>query len=259
MISNLKFKVKQRIPFSIKRYLLRQWRYFNPSIVTLSNLYPGGCHFEVRTETEEYRIKTLDNESEFIRLFLSEVQPGIIFFDIGSCLGLYAIHASLYKATVFAFEPDPSLRKRLRRNIQLNHQQNSISLIPWAVSSNTGKVNFYTNGVEGKSPSLSAESDRNCIVVDTDSIDHAIDRKILPRPSLIKLDIEGAEILALRGMTNLLKLSQNLSIFIEFHPHLLENFGSSVEECETIVKNLGYSEEYRVSRDSQIHCVYRKS
>ena len=59
-------------------------------------------------------------------MLLSKINPGDIFFDIGSSVGLYAIHSAMLGAEVYAFEPDPDIRKRLKRNIKLNKLKQKI-------------------------------------------------------------------------------------------------------------------------------------
>jgi len=78
-------------------------------------------------------------------------------------------------------------------------------------------------------------------------------------PTLVKIDIEGAEILALRGMNKLLSSKDAPRyLFIELHPDFLKGFRSSIEECVTIIESFGYVAEYSRSRADQFHYIYRK-
>jgi FkbM family methyltransferase len=231
-----------------------------PYQITLTNFVSEGCKFEVTTHVEEGRVVSLGGEEEFIRLFLSEIRPGDVFFDVGSCVGLFALHAAIYGTRVWAFEPDPSYRGRLIRNVIINKLQSSIEVLEWAVSDQKGVANIYTDGLEGnRSPSLNLIGKRSAIVVNTDSIDNAIADNRLPLPTLVKIDIEGAEILALRGMNKLL-ISKDAPrcLFIELHPEFLKGFRSSIEECVTIIESVGYVVEYSRSRADQLHYIYRK-
>ncbi|MBA7650995.1 hypothetical protein ES703_58810 [subsurface metagenome] len=55
--------------------------------------------------------------------------------------------------------------------------------------------------------------------------------KEMARPiDVIKMDVEGAEMLALSGMDRLIKESENLTMFVEFYPRLIREMGSSPEE-----------------------------
>ncbi len=231
-----------------------------PRTIRVTEFEPKGCLFEVATPIEEGRVLSLGGEPEFIRLLLDEVGPGCCLFDLGSCVGLYALHAALRGADVVAFEPDPGYRSRLERNILLNRLTNSVMVIGWAVSDKKGTVSLYTDGVEGNSPSLALVGDRGSVLVDTNSIDDAMARQMLRTPDVIKIDIEGAEILALRGMAGLLRSSQAPRLlFVELHPAFLSGFNSSIAECVELIESSGYTRTYWQPRADQVHCVYQRS
>ncbi len=230
-----------------------------PYQTVVRTLVRDGCTFEVTTPIEEGRVLGLGEEKQFVRLLLAHMRPGEVLFDIGSCVGLYALHAALLGAKVVAFEPDPSYRERLLRNVALNGLQGRIQVVEWAVSDHRGTETLYTDGVEGKSPSLRQVGERGATLVTTNSIDNALLQGWLPNPSVVKLDIEGAEILALRGMKSLLgSQSRPDRLFVELHPQFLPAFGSSAEECVAIIQSFGYVREYRRSRADQEHHVYRR-
>lgn len=132
--------------------------------------------------------------------FLGEIKHGDYVYDIGGNIGIFSIHAAKYGENVISFEPDPEFRARLVKNTELNGLQRSIEIMDWAVSNSKGKVTLYTNGASGSSPSLVKVGERGAVTVKTDSIDNVIDEGLISAPDLIKIDIEGAEILALKGM-----------------------------------------------------------
>ena len=230
-----------------------------PCVVTLTDLSNKPCLFEVTGEMERGRILSLGDEGDFLRAFLAEVREGDVVFDVGSCLGLYAIPAAHSGARIFAFEPDTSFRAALVRNVNLNGLAGSITIVSWAVADQGGSATLFTDGLAGKSPSLARVGERGAKVVETDSIDAAVRRGGLPRPDLVKMDIEGAEILALRGMKELLGAPQApRRIFVELHPVFLPAFGSSAEECMAVLNSFGYVQEVAEGRADQLHCVYAR-
>jgi FkbM family methyltransferase len=247
-----------------KLYLFRKkikktWEKIVPPVVVLNEYLEKGCKFEITTKTEKIRVMSIGNEREFFESFLSVIEPTDVIFDIGSCVGLYAIHAGVMEADVFAFEPDPGYRKRLRKNIRINRLIRRIKVVSWAVSNKKDQATLYTDGVDGKSPSLGLVGERGSVNVDTNTLDNAIREGELPKPTLLKMDIEGAEVLALQGMTELLS-SKNAprAIFIEIHPELLGNFGSSSRECIELIETYGYKQKRCVERDAELHCIYKK-
>jgi len=242
----------------LRRKLNRTKKY--PYCVRLTQFTSRGCQFEITGPIESVRVERLGEEEDFVRLFLAEVRPGDIVFDIGSCVGLYTLHTVLLGAKeVVAFEPDPAYRKRLIKNIALNRLETHIQVVSWAVSDRRGTEILYTDGVQGLSPSLRLVGKRGSVVVETDCIDNAIADNRIPKPALVKLDIEGAEILALRGMQQLLNSSYSpRCIFIELHPSFLSGFGSSSNDCIQILENAGYEQQYYALRDGQEHVIFRR-
>lgn len=252
-------KIKAWIPNPIKLSIKKLWHVIRPPKIKLTKFVEGGCYFEVTSKTEEYRVSSYGDEIESIRNVLLELKPGDVFFDIGSCVGIYALHAALFGSSVFAFEPDPEYRKRLKKNIQINRMKKKIKVIEWAVSDYVGKASLYTDGINGNSPSLLSDSERCFVTVKTDSLDNAISNHLIPFPDVIKIDIEGAEILALRGMKNTLA-SRNAPrfLFLELHPKYLSSFNSSMKECENIIDTFGYVKLLSYNRSNQIHSFYKK-
>ncbi|MFH1079353.1 MAG: FkbM family methyltransferase [Pseudomonadota bacterium] len=229
-----------------------------PRVVTISKIIPSGCRFEISSDMESFRIESYGNEEEFTTMLIQEIRAGDIVFDIGACVGLVSVHAAKKDVMVYSFEPDPYYRSRLTNNMRLNGLDN-VNVIEWAVSDHAGQATLFTDGENGNSPSLRKIGERGSVMVKTDSIDKAIHRGDIPIPSVIKLDIEGAEILALRGMQELLIANHSpRAIFMEVHPDFLRYFGSSEKEIEDMMFQCGYTLDYKIDRSNQFHCVYRK-
>lgn len=230
-----------------------------PREITMRNFYRDGCKFEISGPVEAFRIEEFGGEEEFTGLILEEVKSGDVFFDIGACVGLVSVHAARKGARAYSFEPDPYYRSRLKKNLSLNGLNNDVTIIEWAVSDAQGEVPLFTDGVGGFSPSLRKVGDRGAVNIKTDTIDNAIQRgEILP-PDIVKLDIEGAEILALRGMHKMLSSNKApRAIFMEVHPELLKQFASSSAEVIEFVESFGYREIYFVESHNQIHYTFAK-
>jgi hypothetical protein len=108
--------------------------------------------------------------------------------------------------------------------------------------------------------SLRKIGERGSVSVKTDSIANALRRGEIPMPDVIKLDIEGAEILALRGMQNLLSSDKApRSIFMEVHPEFLKQFDSTSEKVILYAESFGYRKSYCVQSHNQIHCIFTKN
>jgi len=159
-----------------------------------------------------------------------EVRPKSVFWDIGANVGFYSLLASklVRSGKVFAFEPVPRNLEHLRKHLVLNRVTN-VEVLPIAVSDENGSARFQVE----QSGSMGHLSGEGSITVQIATLDSLVDEgKVLP-PDYVKMDIEGAELLALRGSSR---------TFQRFRPVLfLATHGRKVEiECRRLLKLWGY-------------------
>lgn len=237
--------------------LLRLWRSIRPERIVVRDFYPQGCIFDAITPLESYRITSLGLEKDFIAHLLTEIRPGEVFYDIGSCVGLFALHAGILGASVYAFEPDPGFRKRLIHNIRINRLKRQIKVVDWAVSNTNGQLILYTDGIDGNSPSIVTDPKRGSVEVQTKTIDSGIANGELIPPDIIKMDIEGGEFFALQGMQNLFSSPHPpATIYLELHPAMLTQMNASVGDCLALIGPHGYQKRYEETRLGQIHLIF---
>ncbi len=183
---------------------------------------------------------------------LDELQ-GSVIWDVGAHIGYSALlFSSLVgeHGRVVAFEPNPANRRRLHMHIDRNpHIGKRIITVDIALSDKQGSVQFQShNGVDGgqsfggyikgTETALGARVYGNfeSIEVLTDSADNLVATGRLPAPSIIKIDVEGAECVVLEGASQLLSEQRPL-ILLEVH-HVKAMF-----DCLTLLHSLGYLAE----------------
>lgn len=161
-------------------------------------------------------------EMELQQAVADWVRPGMIAYDLGANIGYISLllaRAVGPTGKVFAFEALPANQARLTSNLKLNSSEN-ITLISKAVADKSGSTTFlvHSSGGMGKlSGSSGSDGDHpNNISVETVSIDDFVFQGKNPSPQLMKMDIEGGEVLALRGMLRLLKEARPM-LLIELH------------------------------------------
>lgn len=226
----------------------------------------GVLRFEAFSPVEHHRIANYGDEREFLNFFLSQLIPQDVVFDIGASVGLFSIHAAslLEQGKVIAFEPDFETLERLKFNVKLNKQLTNIHYISWAVSDTQSEATLYTDGASGCAPTLKKQLGRSNapkgeIKIKTNTLDNALLTGELPLPTALKIDIEGAEILCIKGAHRLLKGEFGRKprlIFLEAHPDFLTSFNSNIEEVDDIIKKNGYASIWTRERDNQIHSCY---
>lgn len=166
------------------------------------------------------------------------IKPGDTIIDIGANIGFYskilATCAGKY-GKVHSFEPDLINFKHLKKNtrglvnIVLNNK---------AVSDKSGTINIY------KSKDLNVDHRTYPVgeyesidVIEAISIDEYVNNAW--KINLIKMDIQGFEVSALKGMDKTIKANPEMKMLLEFWPHGLHAAGSSVAQFCEVIKSLG--------------------
>ena len=163
------------------------------------------------------------------------VFSGNIVVDLGANIGYFTCLLAKIVGEggkVFAFEPDPRNLKLLRRNIQENDYKNVI-IADKAVSDVNGSCTLYSSQKKfGANRIFESKKNqtRDFIPIKSETIcldDYFEKQNLLKKIDFIKIDIEGSEFRAFNGMKKILELNNNLKIFTEIAPSLLEDAGSS--------------------------------
>ena len=201
------------------------------------------------------RTMLYSDEKEALSTFLFLLRKNDVVWDIGGHIGLFTLHSALNTKEVVVFEPEPAFYHRLNDNIALNGIKN-IEAFNLAIGDKKGKMSLQTSGLTGYSPSLSdIDRHENTVEVEVETIDSLIE-KGYSKPNAIKIDIEGAEILALKGGRNLFSSNDKPRfLFIEVHPTFLKHFNSSDKDVINLVKEYGYTILTEVKRDDQYHII----
>lgn len=146
-------------------------------------------------------------------IFLAVIEPGDTFVDGGANMGFYSLLAATAlegKGRVVSFEPDPRNIPILYSNVKINHLEAIISIEPKALNNTECELDFWgapENSWGGSLVELpGAESKRYKVSATT--LDHYIASTDLGQVGIIKLDIEGAEPLALQGMGEALRTAR---------------------------------------------------
>lgn len=166
-------------------------------------------------------------ESDHARAIAARVKPGMTVFDVGAHAGYYTLMLSRLvgpQGRVLAFEANPANASRLRKHLNLNDIGN-VEVIEAAVTDREGETFFHTNDDVGKYGYMGKISEIGTPV-------RTVRLDDFPTPDLIKMDIEGAETLALTGAARLLSEHKS-TIFLALHD-------GAFEQAPSILKQHGY-------------------
>jgi len=177
------------------------------------------------------------------------VKPGQTFVDVGAHWGYFSLIASQRVGAagrVISIEADPRLYRTLSRNVRANALA-QIEPVHVAAAAEAGvlRMSGYSEqeenwGVSRLLGSAHRGDSPNVFDVPTASIDALLDRRGIATVDVLKMDIEGAEALALRGMEAGLRAGRYRMMVIELHPAALPDFGTSVALLVDFISSFGY-------------------
>jgi FkbM family methyltransferase len=177
-------------------------------------------------------------EIDFAQRLGDLVPQDSVCFDVGGYRGYFAgIMAVRGSSEVHCFEPNPDNCRRIERMVALNPDL-SVRLHQVAMGERDDEMEFaiMPDGAMGKLTTSGFQVDmagERRIKMDVRSVDSMIDAGELPRPALIKVDIEGAEAMFLRGAAECIKRDRPV-VLLEYHS------GPLAHECAKFLAERSY-------------------
>jgi FkbM family methyltransferase len=155
------------------------------------------------------------------RLIKRLLRPGDHFVDGGANLGYFTLLAAKQvreAGRVDAFEPAPANHQRLRENLERNALSACVQLHRQALAEQAGQAALHVYNEAGRNHGEASLYEEAGVVLETVTVSTARMDQVLAdtTPRLIKLDLEGAEAAALRGMEGLLQVANPPAIIMEF-------------------------------------------
>jgi len=195
-------------------------------------------------------------EREETRLIQRILKPGMTVIDVGANMGYYALmeaRAVGVEGRVYAIEPEPRNYRLLVRNVALNEYGN-VFTFPLGISDETGSSRLHISthsNLHNLVAPIKAGKNLHTIDIEVQRLDDFIqEQEIDPaRVDLVRMDVEGWEAKILEGMQGLLRASQQLKLFIEFHPGAIAGIpGHSLERSLRALDEHGFSIRYATGR-----------
>lgn len=226
-----------------RKVLLPLLKFFNPGKISIKHHYTGAKFVLDAFHHKGYWYHGKKREHDTMELFAELIKPGYTIIEAGGHIGYITNYFSslLSQGIVYVFEPGINNLPYLKENIK---QLQNVILIQKAVSNENGKAKFYIEDLTGQNNSLLSDylvqrknskmafikSNKMEVEVETITLDTFCKEQLIT-PDFIKIDIEGAELLALKGM--LLTLRDCMPIIMM---EITENYKSIYE----IFKSVGY-------------------
>lgn len=171
------------------------------------------------------------------------IRPGMHVADVGANLGLYSLllaRCAGPTGRVYCFEPDAVMAGALRRNINTNNAAQA-EVFECAIGAATGSATLKRNVINSGDSRLDLTSTRPPLHSEQTFVPVRALGDMLKgrRLDFIKMDIQGWEGEALRGIASLLDINPKLKIYFEFWPHGLRLAGTEITQLADTLRELG--------------------
>ena len=215
------------------------------------------------------------HETETIAQLDALAAPGMTMLDIGAHVGYYSCrYAKILGANgrILAFEPHPRTFATLQHNVKhlsqvtavqlaLAEREGTAELHDYLMMSASGSLHYdETMAALQKSqthdtdiaPRIGQTFAAQTFTVRTIPVDDFLAAQGIDQVDLIKMDIEGAEIGALRGMRRTIANSPNLVLVMEYNPQALKAFDHDPAAALEEVQGLGFSQMQAIEADGRL-------
>ena len=212
--------------------------------------------FDLTSETHAMMHRALDAgtfyEPATSRLFLSILQPGDTFIDIGAHIGYFSMLAAAAvgdTGEVIAFEPSPGNYRHLVEHIALNGFTNVLPL-HLALGDHEGVAPLHLNADNDGGHALfdvglfdinlKSRAHPEVYPAFLSRLDHVLRGRPMRSVKAVKLDVEGSEVYALRGAVETLARCGVPYVIAEVNRGGLEHMGTSEGDMRSLMTQLGY-------------------
>jgi FkbM family methyltransferase len=194
-------------------------------------------------------LRTGSWETESWNAVQHHLSAGAVFVDVGAHIGYYSLKAASVVGTgglVIAVEPNPQTVRELEGNIRASGATN-ISVQAVACSDAETTLTLFASprantGMASLSSATAAESGPVAAVyrVRARRLDDLVKEAGVSRVDVMKIDVEGAELLVLRGSVETLTRFHPMLI-VEVDDSMLRALGSSEAELRAFLSAHGYT------------------
>jgi len=175
------------------------------------------------------------------RLLERVVEPGMIFLDVGAHLGLNTLAAARHvgkSGRVFAFEPTPVTYELLCRTLRLNGLEDCVvARCAAAGRENAGRL-LYVSNISSHNSLYPLPGVETGVEVNVVRLDNTLQAG--QRIDVAKIDVEGAELDVLAGMTRIIEENPGILIIAEYGPSHLVRTGTAPEDWLSTFSSQGF-------------------
>ncbi len=222
-----------------------------------TSLLGQSARFIVTSRTQLAHIDATWREEAMLRRMIDYVHDNDVVYDVGANIGIVTLALLLHRGertiTVHAFEPEPNNAAALRGNLAANRCEATVHAA--ALGDHTGEAELFVDPhIGGGSHSLVRRGSA-VVRVPITTADHLAETAGVPQ--CVKIDVEGAELAVLRGMSHLLSQRLVRDLFIEVHPTLMLKEEGGPTALTDWLRRHGYERVWQHRRGDEWHEHYR--
>lgn len=231
----------------------------------------------IREDPFWFRLELLTRQHEVgtRRLLRQLVQPGMVVLDVGAHVGYFTRLFSRWTGAsgrVIALEPHPGTHQALRQNtrklpnvtalrLAASEAEGSAELFDYLLMSASGSLHYDETlarqqqsqmGAGDMAPRRQTGFEPQRYRVRTVALDDCLAELGLERVDVVKMDIEGAELAALRGMRGLIADSPGLALVMEYNPCALRAFGHAPIAALDEALGMGFARMHEIQADGTL-------
>jgi FkbM family methyltransferase len=168
------------------------------------------------------------------------VPGGSLVLDVGANVGFFSLRFAEWVGDggkVISIEPEDQNYNTLISTLKSAGLLNRVRAIKAVATVAAGNVFLEINPLHPADHKLSR--DGTGVAVEAVTLDDLVVDKSALRPALVKIDVQGAEMLVLQGASEILKLSRP-ALFVELHEEGLKRFDTSVSAILDHLSQCGY-------------------
>lgn len=182
-------------------------------------------------------LRTYGEYEPILTRFLHEnIKPGNTIVDVGANVGYFTKLMSKLvgqRGKVIAFEPSITNWKYLQDNIA---KMKNVVAEKKALSDRVGELHFAEDKAN---PGENGVREKGKVIVKTATLSQWAQNHRVKKANLIKIDVEGAEVMALNGAKDFLRTQKKLIVVVECNPSALKELGYRVTDLVKALEQCG--------------------
>jgi FkbM family methyltransferase len=196
--------------------------------------------------------------------FITEIQPEDVVLDVGANIGVYSCFAGKRASSVLAIEPYAPNVEAIKDNLRLNALENvSVRVCALGDDETTTALDIAGGGRATGKVSMTQNSDVHSENTAPVYRGDTVVSEVEIVPTIVKIDVEGAERLVISGLSETLSAPECRVVFCEVHsPERMRSAGAPVvspDEIQSMLESHGFNSVELTKRNGEAHVIARKA